>query len=326
LFEFAISGGRAPQPARPLAASVIGHGVACLLLFVPLVSPHIPSPAVAERHLTLLAPGLEKPVLPVKVRMPRPELNRPFPLFPPVPPHPDVIKVAMIAAPEIETRKPVLPEIPRSPVTPAALMSSGFDEHRPAAAPSISKPTIKTSGFQSAETSDAGPARLLPSGSLPSLDATGFDTVSGAGSVPARNAITRSGGFSDVSASSSSAGRQGSITSGSFGDTTVDKGVRQALLKPTGVAALTPVEILSKPKPAYTEEARVKKVEGEVLLEMQFSASGEARVLRLVRGLGYGLNETALAAAQGIRFRPATRDGGAVDSAAIVHIVFQLAN
>jgi TonB family protein len=91
-------------------------------------------------------------------------------------------------------------------------------------------------------------------------------------------------------------------------------------------AALTPVEIISKPRPAYTDEARAKRIEGEVLLEMQFSATGEARVLRIVRGLGHGLDETALAAANGIKFRPATRDGAAVDSAAIVHIVFQLAN
>jgi hypothetical protein len=63
-----------------------------------------------------------------------------------------------------------------------------------------------------------------------------------------------------------------------------------------------------------------------VLLDVQFNISGDARVLRMVRGLGHGLDETAVAAAQGIRFRPATRDGAAVDSTALVHIVFQLAN
>ena len=94
----------------------------------------------------------------------------------------------------------------------------------------------------------------------------------------------------------------------------------------TALATLTPVEILSKPRPAYTAEARARNIEGEVLLEVQFSASGDVRVLRVVQGLGHGLDETALAAARGIRFRPATRDGAAVDSTAIVHIVFQLAN
>ena len=86
-----------------------------------------------------------------------------------------------------------------------------------------------------------------------------------------------------------------------------------------------PVEILSKPKPAYTEEARRRQIEGEVLLEILFSASGQVRVLGTVRGLGQGLDESAIAAAEAIRFRPAERGGVPADSTAIVHIVFQLA-
>jgi TonB family protein len=85
------------------------------------------------------------------------------------------------------------------------------------------------------------------------------------------------------------------------------------------------VEILFRPRPAYSEEARRQRLEGEVLVEVLFTAAGEARVTRLVRGLGRGLDESALAAAQAIRFRPAQRAGTPVDSTAIVHIVFQLA-
>jgi hypothetical protein len=59
---------------------------------------------------------------------------------------------------------------------------------------------------------------------------------------------------------------------------------------------------------------------------VQFNAAGDLRVLRVVRGLGAGLDETAITAARGIRFRPATREGTAADSTALVHIVFQLAN
>lgn len=85
------------------------------------------------------------------------------------------------------------------------------------------------------------------------------------------------------------------------------------------------VEILSKPRPAYTEDARRQRIEGEILLKILFAASGEVRVLSTVRGLGHGLDESAIAAAEAIRFRPAERAGIAVDSTAIVHIVFQLA-
>jgi outer membrane biosynthesis protein TonB len=41
--------------------------------------------------------------------------------------------------------------------------------------------------------------------------------------------------------------------------------------------------------------------------------------------LGHGLDEAAIAAANKMRFKPAQRNGQAMDSAAIVHVVFQLA-
>ena len=73
--------------------------------------------------------------------------------------------------------------------------------------------------------------------------------------------------------------------------------------------ATTPVEITFKPNPVYTDEARSLKLEGEVLLEVSFSANGTLHVNRVVRGLGHGLDEAAIAAANKIRFKPALRDG-----------------
>ena len=87
----------------------------------------------------------------------------------------------------------------------------------------------------------------------------------------------------------------------------------------------TSVEITYKPNPAYTDEARNLKLEGEVLLEVEFLANGQLHVNRVVRGLGHGLDETAVAAANKMRFKPAMRNGQAMDSTAIVHVVFQLA-
>ena len=332
MFDFTRSGGRVSQSAGRLAASVVVHGLVCLLLFVPWISSHAPSPAVAERRMTLLAPVLERPVLPPKVQTPRVERYRPVhpvptaTVYPELAPAPVIVTKTVVAqtvapqikaTPVIEISKAALPEVPRVPATVPAIKASGFEESRPATA--APKPVVRASGFQNAE----GPASGAPASHI-AVGVGSFGTVSEGAGARVRHTSGPSG-FSDASASTTNGARQGSVTSGSFGDTTVDKGARQAL-RPTDVAVLSPVEILSKPKPAYTEEARAKKIEGEVLLEMQFSASGEARVLRVVRGLGYGLNETALTAAQGIRFRPAMRDGGPVDSAAIVHIVFQLAN
>ena len=85
------------------------------------------------------------------------------------------------------------------------------------------------------------------------------------------------------------------------------------------------MEILSKPKPVYTEEARRLHIEGEVVLEVLFRASAQVCVLRVLRGLGHGLDESAARAATGIRFHPASKNGRPIDSAATVKIEFQIA-
>jgi TonB family protein len=89
--------------------------------------------------------------------------------------------------------------------------------------------------------------------------------------------------------------------------------------------ATTPVHILYKPSPSYTDEARQLRLEGEVLLEVEFLTSGECRVVRVLRGLGHGLDEAAQRAAGQIRFQPATSNGRPVDQTATIRVVFQLA-
>ena len=75
--------------------------------------------------------------------------------------------------------------------------------------------------------------------------------------------------------------------------------------------AVQPVVILEKPNPVYTEEARKLGLEGEVLVEVIFPASGQVQVVRVVKGLGHGLDEAALRAAEQIRFKPALQEGQA---------------
>jgi TonB family protein len=58
---------------------------------------------------------------------------------------------------------------------------------------------------------------------------------------------------------------------------------------------------------------------------MVFLANGTIQVNRVVSGLGHGLDETAMRAAQHIKFKPAKRDGQAVDFPARVRIEFRLA-
>ena len=89
-------------------------------------------------------------------------------------------------------------------------------------------------------------------------------------------------------------------------------------------ARVTPVAIESKPAPVYTEEARRLRVEGDVVLQVVFTAAGQIQIVGVVKSLGHGLDEAAVAATRQIRFAPARRDGQLVDYPATIHVVFAL--
>jgi TonB family protein len=97
--------------------------------------------------------------------------------------------------------------------------------------------------------------------------------------------------------------------------------IQQVAAAPTS----TDLEVLSKPPVQYTPEAKQLKVQGDVVLRVTFTASGHVVVQGLVHGLGHGLDEEARRVAAQIRFRPATRNGQAVDLTTNITISFQLA-
>jgi TonB family protein len=87
----------------------------------------------------------------------------------------------------------------------------------------------------------------------------------------------------------------------------------------------TPVNILDKPKPQYTAEGRSLKLEGDVVIDVVFLSNGTMQINRVVSGLGHGLDESAVRAAQQIKFKPAKREGQPVDFPARVRIEFRMA-
>jgi TonB family protein len=114
------------------------------------------------------------------------------------------------------------------------------------------------------------------------------------------------------------------VQPGGFGDVRPVEAPRAQRVLPAA-ANTTPVQILSKPNPVYTEEARKLRLEGEVLLQVELGANGECRVLQVLRGLGHGLDEAAMRAARQIRFRPAMENGRPVTSVTVLHVLFQMA-
>lgn len=67
--------------------------------------------------------------------------------------------------------------------------------------------------------------------------------------------------------------------------------------------------VVSDVRIPYPAEAKAKKIEGKVVLELLIDGSGQVRDVRLVSGPGYGLNEAAVEAIRRFRFQPAEIEG-----------------
>jgi TonB family protein len=114
---------------------------------------------------------------------------------------------------------------------------------------------------------------------------------------------------------------RGTGSSGFGGKTSIDEA---PAFQPAMLSNWRPVIVLWKPTPVYTDEARALKIQGEVLLQVEFGATGRIRILRIIRGLGHGLDEVALRAIPEIRFRPASFNEKPIDCVTRVHVTFEL--
>ena len=89
-------------------------------------------------------------------------------------------------------------------------------------------------------------------------------------------------------------------------------------------SGIMPPKLLREVKANYTEEARLRNLEGEVVLEIVVRRDGTVSDVKLVNGLPSGLNERAIAAVRQWRFAPATRLGRPVDVIVEVAVEFKL--
>jgi len=79
------------------------------------------------------------------------------------------------------------------------------------------------------------------------------------------------------------------------------------------------------PDPRYSEEARKAKYQGTVLLELIVTPDGKAANLRVIKGLGLGLDEKAMETVREWVFKPALGPGGKPVAVLIrVEVVFRL--
>ena len=317
---------------------------AAVLVSLPLFFPEQISLHMVYQVTPVAAPVIEAPEPPKQpVERPRSE---PLPdkpaepvrvvkLFAPQPlvaPKPKVLERLNTDVPKLD---PVLartkfdtsmaePERPREPVKTGVLNTGSSAEQTLRAAAE----KVQTGGFGdphgfASATPDPKHGNVARLGSFELPSGPGYGNGAG-GASGARGTVASAGFGNGVAASGTASGVHRAVQSGGFGDIEIAPMAKSAP-RQAEEAPIQPVVILSKPNPAYPDEARKLGIEGEVLVEVIFQASGQVQTVRVVKGLGHGLDEAALRAAEQIRFKPASQEGHAVDFPAIAHIVFQLA-
>jgi protein TonB len=89
-------------------------------------------------------------------------------------------------------------------------------------------------------------------------------------------------------------------------------------------SGITPPGLLREVKPDYTEEARHLGIRGDVVMEIVVKRDGRVGDVRVLQGLGHGLDERAVTAVRQWMFSPATRRGTPVDVMVEVAMEFKL--
>jgi TonB family protein len=89
-------------------------------------------------------------------------------------------------------------------------------------------------------------------------------------------------------------------------------------------SGIEPPRLLKEVRADYTEDARRRAIEGEVVLEIIVRRDGTVGDVRILRRLGGGLDDRAVQAVRQWRFAPARRLGASVDVVVEVAVEFKL--
>lgn len=336
--------GLLPEPERSPRSFLISMLINGLMLAVFIYAGTLAKKTILHNYdvTTLIIPAKKEPPKP-KEKTPPPPVEQPKPL--------DVkFEAPRINMPKPEPKPDLKPIQIEAKLTMPAIKDNKLDV-RLAPQP---KPVLAPAAMPAQDSSVKPSTRPVHFGQtfgvVPNPNAKGPATVAAIGNMYGGNrgpaiaphGVVGSTGIGDGTKFGNNQGRPGrkvasAVPAGTVATPSGNVGKVASVSIPTAPTAEaaapmmnvgpppTDVVVISKPEPVYTSEAKQLKVQGDVILRVTFKASGQVVVQGIVQGLGHGLDDEARRAAQQIRFRPATRNGQAVDKTTNVTITFQLA-
>ena len=339
--------GLLPERRTPWGKFIFSYGVQSLVMaffvLTALLYPEVLVLPVHDYHFISLVntpPPVPQTPAPVK-NFPEPKTAQL------VTPRPEALRVP---ADLTAQKKPDVPEV-QAPKVNLAATKVILPDSGPAIPKQLVKTNVFSTGSSATPTMAAAPQKVQTGGfgdpnGVPASEnhgrpitiaqAGGFDMPrgpgygNGTGGAKGARGVVASTGFGSGVATGDGSGRisasRGTVRQAGFGDADVVATPQPKTKAAEPVVKTLPAEITYKPRPVYTDEGRQLKIEGEVLLQVVFTATGQIRIGRVVQGLGHGLDESAIRAAEKIQFKPALKDGQPTDFEAVLHIVFQLAS
>ena len=301
---------------------LVAHKYEETVLIVPTTPP--PPPKIKLPEPPKIQPP-EPPKIEVKMEQPKIVMPKPEPK-----PEPKPIQMeAKVNMPVIKAAKPSVVLAPQPKAAMAAAMPAQNNSVKASTAPVHLGETFGVTPNPNATRPATVAAIGNPYGGLQGPAVAPHGVV---GSTGIGNGL-KSGSNAGVVGKVAQAGVPGGtgmattgVVGGKVGSAGIPKEVAVAQVQQvTAAPTTTSIEVLSKPPVQYTSEARQLRIQGDVVLRVTFTASGQVLVQGVMRGLGHGLDDEARRVAQQIRFRPATRNGQAVDTTTNITITFQLA-
>ncbi|MEO6828874.1 MAG: energy transducer TonB [Acidobacteriaceae bacterium] len=290
----------------------------------PVVKVKVPIVPPTPDLLNRIAPKFTYKPAPAEMqpKMARVHMNNmTAPVLPPY--RPD--SVALPPQPKVGTFQANIPTAVANNMGKTSTKTGGFgDPMGVHANPNANRPgTIAAVGSFSSAVGDSSGSGAARKGKVGGTDfGSGYaHGVPGGGGHG--NGKVASVGFSNGVAGGTGNGPRGKAVTGGFQNNVAAAGTPKLAIANTGNE--TTVQVLSHPTPEYTAEAKQLRIQGDVVLEVRFSADGRVHVIRVVRGLGHGLDEQAIRVAEATHFKPATRGGKPVDTTTYYRIDFQLA-
>src|SRR5579859_680855 len=134
--------------------------------------------------------------------------------------------------------------------------------------------------------------------------------------APPSNGTGSGGGIGSGSGGGVGVGHGAGVGAGSGG------GIGGGVFKVGG--GISAPQAIATPDPEYTEEARNAKTQGTCILWLIVDDQGNPRDIKVVRGLGHGLDAKAIDAVKQWRFQPALKDGHPVNVQISVEVGFRL--